>query len=141
PEREGEHAAEVLDAIGAPRFPAVHDHFGVGLRAKHMAEGLELRNQFLIVVDLAVEDDDDGAVLVEERLLAGRDVDDREASMAERDARLEVLAVRVGSAMGLRVVHAPEDRPAQVTRAFRIDDSGYSTHDRSSRWEVTTIEI
>ena len=58
--------------------------------------------EFLEVVDLAVEDDDDGAVLVEQRLLAGRDVDDRQAAVAEADARLEVQAALVRAAVQLR---------------------------------------
>ena len=48
---------------------------------------LELGPQRGVVVDLAVEDDPDRPVLVGHRLVAGgREVDDRQAAMAERDA-------------------------------------------------------
>ncbi len=78
PQREREHAAEALDAALAPRLPRVHDHFGVAARAEGVPERRQLGDQLLIVVDLAVEDDDDAAVLVVQRLLAGRQVDDRQ---------------------------------------------------------------
>ena len=102
PQREREHAAEALDAVLAPRLPGVHDDLGVAARAEDVAERLQLGDQLLVVVDLAVEDDDDAAVLVEQRLLAGREVDDRQAAVAEADARLDVKAAFVGAAMVLR---------------------------------------
>jgi hypothetical protein len=52
------------------------DDLGVAARAEHVTQRDELRNQLAIVVDLAVEDDDHRAVLVEKRLLAGLQVDD-----------------------------------------------------------------
>ena len=57
PQREGEHAAELLDAILAPRFPGVDDDLGVALRVKNVPEARELGNQLLEIVDLAVEHD------------------------------------------------------------------------------------
>ena len=73
---------------------------------KRWPSGLQLGDQFLEVVDLAVEDDDDRAVFVEQRLLAGGDVDDRQAPVAEAEARLDVQAAFVRAAVELRVVHA-----------------------------------
>ena len=85
PQGEDEHAAEALDGFLAPLFPGVHDHFGVGPGPEAMALGLQLGDQRLEVVDLAVERDPDRAVLVREGLLARRQVDDREPPMAEPD--------------------------------------------------------
>jgi hypothetical protein len=56
---------------------------GVALGVEHMAQGLQFGDQFLVVVDLAVEDDDHRAVFVEQRLLAGGDVDDGQAPVAQ----------------------------------------------------------
>jgi hypothetical protein len=56
----------------------------------------------LVVVDLAVEDDDHRAVFVEQRLLAGGDVDDRQPPVAEADAGLDVQAALVRAAVVLR---------------------------------------
>src|SRR5207237_597177 len=83
PERKSEHATEALDAVLTPRFPRMHDHLGVAARAKAMAKLHELGNELLIVVDLAVEDDDHAAVLVEPRLLPRLQVDDGKTLMAE----------------------------------------------------------
>ena len=68
--------------------------------------GLQLGDQFLVVVDLAVEDDDDRAVFVEQRLLAGGEVDDGQPAVAEAHAGLEVQAAFVRPAVRLRLVHA-----------------------------------
>ena len=57
----------------------------------------------LVVVNFTVVDDDEAlAVLVEDRLPSDRDVDDRQAAMAEPQARLDVDAAFVGAAMVLR---------------------------------------
>ena len=89
----------------------------------------ELPAQRQVVVDLAVEDDLDGAVLVGHRLVGGRrEVDDRQPAEAEADVALrrqpEALAVR--PAVHHRVAHPGEDvrvdgRAAEVraSRRFR----------------------
>ena len=59
----------------------------------------ELVAQLGVVVDLAVLDDDDAAVLVRDRLVAAGEVDDREAPRAERDLAVDVLAAAVGAAV------------------------------------------
>ena len=75
-----------------------------------MAQRLQFGHQLLEVVDLAVEHDDDAAVFVVQRLLAGRQVDDRQPAMAEPDAGLEVQSAFIGAAVELRLVHAIEQR-------------------------------
>ncbi len=111
PQCEGKHAAEAFHAALAPRLPGMHDHLGVAARVEAVTERLQLRYQRLVVVDLAVVDDDDRAILVVERLLAGREVDDREAAMAERHTGLEVHAVSIRAPVGDRVVHAQREPP------------------------------
>src|SRR4051812_45498059 len=66
PDREGEHAAEALDAALAHLLVEVDDRLGVRARVEAVALLLELFFERLEVVDLAVEDDPDGAVLVRE---------------------------------------------------------------------------
>ena len=108
----------------------MHDDFGVAARVEDVPERLQLRDQLLVVVDLAVEDDDDRAVLVVERLLAGREVDDRQAAMTEPDARLEVHALAVRPAVRLRVVHALQQRAVEVAAAAGVEQSGDAAHVR-----------
>ena len=51
------------------------------------------------VVDLAVEDHLDAAVLVADRLIAGGEVDDAETAMAEADPAVEIVAAGVRTAV------------------------------------------
>jgi len=77
PEGKGEHAAEAVDATFAPGFPGVDDDFGVAAGMEDVAERLQFRDEFLVVVDFAVEDDTDAVVFVVQRLLASGQIDNR----------------------------------------------------------------
>ena len=48
----------------------------------------QLLAQLLEVVDLAVEDDDDRSILVEDRLVAGHEIDDAQALDPEPDVAI-----------------------------------------------------
>src|SRR6185312_17195521 len=85
PQREREHAAQALYAVFAPRLPCVHDRLGIAACTKAVTECRELRDQRLVVVNLAVVDDADTAVLVVKWLLPGRQIDDRQPAVAEAD--------------------------------------------------------
>jgi hypothetical protein len=80
----------------------MHDDLGVAAVWK-VGPAPQFGDERLEVVDLAVEHDDDRAVFVEQRLLAGRDVDDGQAAVAEPDAGLDVQAALVRAAMVLRL--------------------------------------
>ena len=71
--------------------------------------------QLAEVVDLAVEDDGDGAVLVRDRRIAGDEVDDREAVLGDHRAAAGEAAARVRAAVleraELRVDDRAGDRP------------------------------
>src|SRR5208282_1713026 len=102
PKGEGEHAVEPVEAGGSPFLPRVHDRLGVASGAEAVAARAQLAAERLEIVDLAVEHDGDAAVLVVERLRAARDIDDGEPAMAEAQARLEVIAGAVGTAVAER---------------------------------------
>ena len=128
PQREGEHAAKALHAGFAPLLPGVDDDLGVALGVEAVAGGLQFGNQFLVVVDLAVEDHDHRAVLVEQRLLAGGDVDDAQPPVAEAQPGLDVQAAFVGAAVGLRVVHALEHGVPHRALAAGVELAGDAAH-------------
>ena len=130
PEREGEHAAEAVDTAFAPGFPGVHDDFGVAAGMKRVAQRLQFGDQFLIVVDFTVEDDADAVVFVVERLLAGGQINDRQAAVAKTDAWLDVEAAFVRAAMKLRFVHAVEYRTIDVAFASGVENPGDAAHAR-----------
>src|SRR5437660_12449761 len=103
---EREHSAKPRHACLAPSFPCVHDHFRIASRAERVTECRQLQDQSLIVINLSIEDDDDTAVLIPQRLLSGRKIDNRQPSMSEADASLDVQAAFVRPAMVLRLVHS-----------------------------------
>ena len=84
PDGEREHAAEAVHAVVAPLLVRVDDRLGVAARVIAMARRFELRAQVRVVVDLAVEDDLDRAVLVAERLRSRREIDDAQPAVPER---------------------------------------------------------
>ena len=66
PQRDGEHPAEPFEAVDSPLFEGVQDDLGVGVVGlpAMSADRFKLRADLRMVVDLAVEDDPEGAVLV-----------------------------------------------------------------------------
>jgi hypothetical protein len=106
----------------------VHDHLGVAARAKHIAQGLEFGHEFLEVVDLAVEHDAHAGVGVELRLLAGGQVDHRQAAVAQRQAGFEVQVVLVRAPVGLDVVDAGSQRAVVAAQALGVEEAGNAAH-------------
>ena len=91
PQGEGKHAVEPFDAALALLLIEVDNALGIGARGETVTFGLQLRLQLAAVVDLAVEDDLDRAVLVAERLVPARDVEDAQAGHPQAGARCGVL--------------------------------------------------
>ena len=73
---------------------------------KRWPRALKALAQLAVVVDLAVEDDRDRPVLVEDRLVAGREVDDAQALDPEAHPRVDVQSTRVRAAVLERGAHA-----------------------------------
>ncbi len=106
PQHEREHATKAFDTRLAPLLPGMHDDLGIAFRVKAMPGSLQFRDQFLVVVDLAIEDHHHRTVFIEQRLLTRGHIDDRQAPVAKTHARLDVQAALIGAAMQLGVVHA-----------------------------------
>ena len=120
PEREREHAAEPVERFRSPAVVRAEHDLHVRRRAE-LGEP-ELVAELDVVVDLAVVRDP-VAALVRHRLVAGLEVDDREAPVAEAGVAtlVEPHALAVRAAMAEQLVHVRElpverrDRlPAQV---------------------------
>ncbi len=138
PERDGKHAVELREALDAELDVAAQDDFAVRLRAEHVAAGLQLRTQLAVVVDLAVEDEMDLAGFVLHRLMAGRQVNDRQASHADQRLIVAIVACIVGAAMPDRVVHSMDDGVRRQHAASCRDDADDAAHHGAPGWTATS---
>ena len=105
PQSDGEHPPQSPDEVVPYFFVEVDDRLGIAPRTEAMAAGDQVATQLVMIVDLAVENDLDRAVLIPDRLLPAGDIDDREPAHAERDLRSDEVPAIVGSAMDDRVAH------------------------------------
>ncbi len=128
PQGEGEHSPEAVDAGGAALFVEVDDRLRIRRRLETMAPGLEVRSQVAVVVDLAVEDDDALAGLVEDGLPSAREVDDAQAAHPEGDGTLEVHAVLVRAAVLDGRQHPLEHGPVDGATGVAVDDPYDAAH-------------
>ena len=128
PQRERKHAVDALDHSVAPLLVAVHQHLAVGARTEIVAPRLQLCAQLDEVVDLAVEDNLDAAVLVAEGLVSGGgQINHGQAPVAQTHTG------RIPSALAVR---ATRGQGAKHRRQYglrdgstrRIDQAGNSTH-------------
>src|SRR4030095_15071510 len=106
--------------------------FRIGSRAKNVAALDEIGFDLHEVEDLAVERDDDRFVFVVKRLLAALEVDDRQASMTETDARLEMKSIAIGAAVAQPRVHCAQQPLLDRAFSFQIDDAGNTAHQATS---------
>ena len=85
-----------------------------------MSGSLELLAQLRKVVDLAVEHDPDRLVVIGHRLVAAREVDDREATETEPQAAgVEVaFVVRPACAMEAAIARIVLDRPVRLPKLY-----------------------
>src|SRR5205085_526446 len=127
PNRERKHPAQVFWTVCAELIVSVNDGFGVAVGVKGMAQFFQLRPQFEIVVDLAVENDPRAAVLVVNRLRSAFEIDDCEAAHSETDGAVEVEAIVVGTTMTNRIAHSRQQ--LLVNRLSVVSNDTYnSTH-------------
>ena len=94
-----------------------------------MAAGDELPAELLIIVDLAVEDDDLGPVFVEDRLSATAQIDNAETSHAEADATVYEQPLVVGPPVADGRTHAAECLGGNGTIPFAVHDTDDAAHE------------
>ena len=110
-DRDRIHAIDAAEqAVDSPPVEALRQDLGVALRREDAPRAFELAAERAIVVDLAVLKREDAPAARCERLVARREIDDGEASHAERDARLEVRSLAVGAAMADRREQLAQER-------------------------------
>src|SRR5262249_7431677 len=106
PQRKAEHAFEPAQEIIAPLLVAVNQHPAVATRTEAVAGGDELFAQHLEVVDLAIADGNDVAVLAGERLVTTGHIDDGQSTHAEQQGTVAERAGIIGSTMADGEPHA-----------------------------------
>ena len=125
PEREGEHAFEPVEAGRAVVLVGVENDLGVGAAREPVAGRQEGTAQGVGVVDLTVRDQPDAAILVGQRLLPGRQVDDAKALRGQADRSLdpESLLVRpaVRDGLGHAIEEPTRDGPRPPDLEYRDD--------------------
>jgi hypothetical protein len=109
--REPPHAVEAAEAIGPPLREGVEHHLGVARGVKGVSRRFQLRAQLAKVVDLAVVDDLQLAVVHRHRLAAVREVDDAEPAESERRDGILEMPVIVRTSMPERLGHRLEQGP------------------------------
>src|ERR1039458_8565194 len=130
PDGKGEHATEAEDAIGAVLLEGVEDGFGVGASGVAVAGLLEGGAEGGVVEDFAVENDEEGGVLIGHGLVAARDIDDGKAAETEGGVGVAVVTGVIGAPVANGVRHALEDGGG-VGR-LNSYESGDSTHERGA---------
>ena len=130
-QHEGELALEMREQILAVLLVEMHDQLAVAAAAEDVAARLQLGLALGIVEQLAVADHGDGAVLVEDWLLAVTKPDNAEPLLDGADARCEQGAGLVGPAMGERRAHARDLRPIRLPPTLEVDHTCQPAHDTS----------
>jgi len=126
PDGETEHAVEMMDAVGTILLERMDDRFGIAVRPKDVSRVLERGPHRLKIVDLAIEHDPPLARLVAQRLMTAGEIDDAQATHADRRATIVVEPVVVGSPMHDRRRHRLEHASKIFVR--RATNTYDSTH-------------
>ncbi len=119
-EREREHSVQALEDALSPLLEAAEDHLGVGGAPERAPLPAQLLAKLDVVVDLAVEDELEKAVLRGEGLRRRlRQIDDREAPVPEREERVREDPLTVGSPVRERVAHPLHELAGALPRGAR----------------------
>ena len=136
-DREGEHALEVVDEPVAPMVVALEQNLGVAGGEEAVAVADQVLPQFLVVVDSAVPGDGQSQLRIDHRLGARfGQIDDLQATMAERDSALRPHACAVGTPGRHRLGHG-RDRGDIGFLAVETHLSGGSAH----AWHITPVDV
>ena len=126
PHDKGEHTAQHTGQLGAVLLIAVDDDLGVAVGLEDVALGLQLGAQIHKVIDLAVENADNRAILIVHGLLACSQVNDAQAAEAQCNGGAGILAadvipLHIGTAVNDAVGHFVQDGLALFTQTGKAN--------------------
>ena len=132
------HAAQPVGEFGTILQVKMQRRLAVGLGAKRRAG--QFVEQFDVIVNLAVGDER-GTVRPFDRLPAGRQIDDREASLQQGDAAPDTAALAVRPAMGQRPLHGIENarRRRRAVGGHDASDPAHGTNPISAGRKRGTV--
>ena len=136
PQREREHSSGTFQrARKSPARNGFEQDFGVGMTPPGVRRlGVQPAADLLVIVDLAVEDHDVALACRKHRLVAGgRQIDDRQPPLRQRDAGLGIRphAVIVRPAMPEQIGHPPHQGGILPCRSCAAEKTCNSTHEGS----------
>ena len=126
PDRKGEHAPQLLEDLLAVLLIAVEDGLAVGLGAEGVALLQQVLPELLIVVDLPVEHQHHGAVLIEDGLPPALQVDDGQPPESQGDVVVHIVVGVVRAPVDDSVGHLLDDPLAVDIR--RIEKAYKAAH-------------
>ena len=128
----GVHAAQMLGEVEAVAPVEMQWQLAIRLgRERQRPRAVQFLAQLDVVVDLGVGDQRRPTRLVK-RLVAGRQIDDRQPRLHHADIAAAVLAVAVGAAMAQGSTHRPQRRRGR-RRAVMGHQAGDAAHRGASR--------
>src|SRR6516162_3984427 len=148
PNREPEHPAEPLDCRRAPLLVRVHNRFRIGCGVEAVAGLFELPAQLAIVVNLAVEDDPHGPILVVDRLVACGQVNDAQPAHPYAAALADERPLIVRTTMRDRSAHPGDERlpvldgqaPRGVRRFYEAGDAAHGVQLRRTNASISSAD-
>jgi len=114
----------------------MNDYFGIGVGIEAVSALFELAAQFGKIVDFSVEDNPDGFVFVENRLMSTRQVDNAEPAHSQSNAVFDKYSFVVGTAMHDGFAHPVNSGVIRHMASVSVDDSRYAAHEGSPRRET-----
>ena len=125
---EGEHAAQAVEHCLAPLLEPVEHHFRIALGREGVACGDQLPAQFPVVVDLAVEDEHERAILVVEGLVRPGEIDDGQTPETQGGPAVFEIPFRIGPAMGDGIGHGDDGGAVVVGLVVLVDKADKAAH-------------
>ena len=125
---EGKLPFEEGEQLLAMLLVEMNDQLGVAVGAEHVALGLELDALLGIIEQLAIADDGDAAILVEDRLLAVLEPENAQPAMRKPDPRHKQKAGIIRTTVSQRVGHAAHERPIGLSTAREVNHSCQAAH-------------
>ena len=126
----------------------MQDDLGITVGLENVTLGLQLGAQVHKVEDLAVENDDNGAVLVIHGLLAGGQVDDAQAAEAQGygvfgGVTAQVVALHIRPAVDDAVGHPMQDSLTLGAHAGKTNKTTHSFYSfpLGCMWMLTTLYL